>query len=87
MLPGSRYRGARWLTSNKPVRSVDHLKRQKLRVPPLKMYRMTWEMPGANAVPMAPAELSTSMRRGVDDGQKSPLDIAKSAACLASTIG
>ena len=71
---GAGYRGARWLTSNKPVRSVDDLKGQKLRVPPLKMYRMTWEMLGASAVPMAPAEMYTSMQQGVVDGQENPLE-------------
>jgi tripartite ATP-independent transporter DctP family solute receptor len=71
---GAGYRGARWLTSNKPVRTVADIKGLKLRVPPLKMYRMTWELLGASPVPMGVAELFTSMQQGVVDGQENPLE-------------
>ena len=70
---GAGYRGARWLTSNKPVKNVNDIKGLKLRVPPLKMYRMTWDMLGASPVPMGAAELFTSMQQGVVDGQENPL--------------
>lgn len=75
---GAGYRGARWLTSNKPVAKLDDLKGLKLRVPPLKMYRMTWEYLGASPVPMGVAELFTSMQQGVVDGQENPLEIVES---------
>ena len=75
---GAGYRGARWLTSNKPVEKLDDLKGVKLRVPPLKMYRMTWDMLGASTVPMGVAELFTSMQQGVVDGQENPLEIVES---------
>jgi tripartite ATP-independent transporter DctP family solute receptor len=75
---GAGYRGARWLSSNKLVRNVDELKGVKLRVPPLKMYRMTWELLGASPVPMGVAELFTSMQQGVVDGQENPLEIIES---------
>jgi tripartite ATP-independent transporter DctP family solute receptor len=71
---GAGYRGARWLTSNKPVKNVNDIKGLKLRVPPLKMYRMTWDMLGASPVPMGAAELFTSMQQGVVDGQENPLE-------------
>lgn len=75
---GAGYRGARWLSSNKPVAKLDDLKGLKLRVPPLKMYRMTWEYLGASPVPMGVAELFTSMQQGVVDGQENPLEIIES---------
>lgn len=72
---GAGYRGARYMTSNKMVRNVADLKGVKLRVPPLKMYRMTWEMLGASATPMGVAELFTSLSQGVVDGQENPLEV------------
>jgi tripartite ATP-independent transporter DctP family solute receptor len=75
---GAGYRGARWLTSNKPVKTVADIRGLKLRVPPLKMYRMTWELLGASPVPMGVAELFTSMQQGVIDGQENPLEIIDS---------
>ncbi|MGE0312894.1 MAG: TRAP transporter substrate-binding protein [Lautropia sp.] len=75
---GAGYRGARWLSSNKPVASLADMKGLKLRVPPLKMYRMTWEYLGASPVPMGVAELFTSMQQGVVDGQENPLEVIES---------
>lgn len=75
---GAGYRGARHMTSNKLVRNVNELKGVKLRVPPLKMYRTTWEMLGASATPMGVAELFTSLAQGVVDGQENPLEIVES---------
>lgn len=71
---GAAYRGFRWMTTNKPVRSIDDVKGLKLRVPPLKMYRMTWDLLGANPTPMAPGELYTSLQQNVVDGQENPLE-------------
>jgi tripartite ATP-independent transporter DctP family solute receptor len=75
---GAGYRGARWLSSNKAVEKVEDLKGVKLRVPPLKMYRMTWELLGASPVPMGVSELFTSMQQGVVDGQENPLEVIES---------
>lgn len=72
---GAGYRGARHMSSNKMVRNLNDLKGVKLRVPPLKMYRMTWEMLGASATPMGVAELFTSLAQGVVDGQENPLEV------------
>lgn len=72
---GAGYRGARHMSSNKPVRSVDDLRSVKLRVPPLKMYRTTWELLGVSPVPMGVAELFASLQQGVVDGQENPLEV------------
>jgi len=75
---GAGYRGARQMSSNKMVRNLADLKSVKLRVPPLKMYRMTWEMLGASATPMGAAELFTSLSQNVVDGQENPLEVIES---------
>lgn len=72
---GAGYRGARHMSSNKLVEKVDDLKGVKLRVPPLKLYRLTWEYLGASPVPMGVAELFTSLQQGVVDGQENPLEV------------
>ena len=71
---GAGYRGARHMTNNKKIEKLADLRGVKLRVPGLKMYRMTWEILGASPVPMGPAELFTSMQQGVVDGQENPLE-------------
>jgi tripartite ATP-independent transporter DctP family solute receptor len=75
---GAGYRGARHLSNNKKIEKLEDLKGVKLRVPPLKMYRMTWEYLGASPVPMGMAEMFTSMQQGVVDGQENPLEIIES---------
>ncbi|MCX5820536.1 MAG: TRAP transporter substrate-binding protein [Deltaproteobacteria bacterium] len=70
---GAIYRGSRNLTCNREIKSIDDLKGLKLRVPPLKMYRATWEAFGASPVPMAFNELFTAMQQGIVDGQENPL--------------
>lgn len=72
---GAGYRGARHMSSNKLVEKLDDLQSVKLRVPPLKMYRLTWEYLGASPVPMGVAELFTSLQQGVVDGQENPLEV------------
>ncbi len=72
---GAGYRGARQMSSNKLVEKLDDLQKVKLRVPPLKMYRLTWEYLGASPVPMGVAELFTSLQQGVVDGQENPLEV------------
>ena len=72
---GAGYRGARDMSSNKKVEKLEDLKGVKLRVPPLKMYRMTWEYLGASPTPMGVAELFTSLQNGVVDGQENPLEV------------
>lgn len=75
---GAGYRGARHMTSNRRVAAVGDLRGLKLRVPPLRMYRLTWEMLGASPVPMGVAELYTSLANRVVDGQENPLEVIES---------
>lgn len=75
---GAGYRGARHMSNNKRIEKLEDMKGVKLRVPPLKMYRMTWEYLGASPVPMGVAEMFTSMQQGVIDGQENPLEVIES---------
>jgi len=60
-LLGAAYRGARHLSANRKAETLAELEGLKLRVPPLKMYRETWENLGASPVPMGFAEVYTSL--------------------------
>lgn len=75
---GAGYRGARQLTANRKVESLADLAGLKLRVPPLKMYELTWKYLGASPVPMGVAELFTSLQQHVVDGQENPLEVIES---------
>jgi tripartite ATP-independent transporter DctP family solute receptor len=72
---GAGYRGGRKLSANRKVVSLDDLKGLKLRVPPLKMYRRTWELLGASPVPMPSTEIYTGLQQGVIDGQENPFEV------------
>src|SRR5690554_5813734 len=69
---GVGYRGARKLSANRAVESVDDLAGLRLRVPPLRMYRQTWEYLGASPTPMPATEIYTGLQQGIIDGKKNP---------------
>lgn len=72
---GAGYRGARKLSANRAVENVGDLSGLRLRVPALRMYRRTWELLGAGAVPMPATEIFTALQQGVIDGQENPLEL------------
>lgn len=71
---GAGYRGARKLSANRRIETVEDLAGLKMRVPPLKMYRRTWELLGASPVPMPVTEIFTGLQQGLIDGQENPLE-------------
>lgn len=75
---GAGYRGARKLSANRAVETVEDLAKVRLRVPPLRMYTRTWELLSASAVPMPATEIFTSLQQGVIDGQENPLEFIHS---------
>ncbi|MCG6121896.1 MAG: TRAP transporter substrate-binding protein [Microvirga sp.] len=75
---GAGYRGARKLSANRAVETVEDLAGLRLRVPPLRMYTRTWELLGASAVPMAATEIFTALQQGVIDGQENPIEFIHS---------
>lgn len=73
VLMGPSYRGARIMTSNKKVESVDDLKGVKIRAPGIQMYIKTWEYLGASPVPMDATEIYTGLQQGTVDAQENPV--------------
>ena len=67
------YLGVRYVTSNKPLRTIDDLKGFKMRVWPAKVVAEGWKAVGANPTPMAFGELYTGLQQGVVEGQSNVL--------------
>lgn len=80
LILGHMFRGARELTSNRPVTSVADLKGLKIRVSPMKERLITWKIFGASPTPMAWSEVFTALQQGVIDAQENPLDTIKGAS-------
>jgi TRAP-type transport system periplasmic protein len=72
-------RGPRYLTSSKPIETVDDVQGFKLRVPDVRMFIADWSAIGANPTPMAFAEVFGALQQGVVDGQENPYALISSA--------
>jgi tripartite ATP-independent transporter DctP family solute receptor len=72
-------RGARNLTSNRPIKHPDDLKGIILRVPNVPLFVKTWEMLGAKSTPMAFSEVFTSLQQGTIHAQENPYALIYSA--------
>ncbi len=68
------YRGARFLTANRPVHDVAEVKGLKLRLPDAKAAVKVWESMGTVAVTIPAAGVYASLRAGTADAQESPLE-------------
>lgn len=67
------YYGARHVTANKPIRTPADMKGMKLRVPQAPLFLMFTKAVGANATPIAFAEVYLALQQGTVDGQENPL--------------
>ncbi|MBI1206594.1 MAG: DctP family TRAP transporter solute-binding subunit [Azospirillum sp.] len=67
------YYGQRHVTAKKPILTPDDMKGMKLRVPDSPLYVMYPKTLGANAAPIAFAEVYLALAQGVVDGQENPL--------------
>lgn len=72
-------RGARNLTSNRPIRHPDDLKGIILRVPNVPLFVKTWQALGAKPTPMAFSEVFTSLQQGTVHAQENPFALILSA--------
>ena len=72
-------RGPRYLTSKRPINTIDDVQGFKLRVPNVPMFIDDWSAIGANPTPMAFAEVFGAMQQGVIDGQENPFALIDSA--------
>jgi tripartite ATP-independent transporter DctP family solute receptor len=67
------YYGARHTTANKPLMTPADMKGLKLRVPQAPLYLMYAKAVGANATPIAFAEVYLALQNKTVDGQENPL--------------
>jgi TRAP-type C4-dicarboxylate transport system substrate-binding protein len=67
------YYGQRMLTANREIKKPEDMKGMKLRVPPAPLYLMLAKSVGANATPIAFAEVYLALQQGTVDGQENPL--------------
>lgn len=72
-------RGARNLTSNRPVRHPDDLQGMILRVPNVPLFVKTWQQLGAKPTPMAFSEVFTALQQGTVHAQENPYALILSA--------
>jgi tripartite ATP-independent transporter DctP family solute receptor len=67
------YYGQRHVTANKAIEKPGDMKGMKLRVPPAPLFLMFTKSVGANATPIAFAEVYLALQQGTVDGQENPL--------------
>src|SRR5947199_1264430 len=67
------YYGERMVAANKEIKKPEDMKGMKLRVPPAPLYLMLAKSVGANATPIAFAEVYLALQQGTVDGQENPL--------------
>jgi tripartite ATP-independent transporter DctP family solute receptor len=67
------YYGARHTTANKAINKPEDMKGMKLRVPQAPLYMMYAKAVGANATPIAFAEVYLALQNRTVDGQENPL--------------
>ncbi len=72
-------RGARHLTSNKPIKHPDDLQGLIVRVPNVPSFVTTWASLGAKPTPMAFSEVFTSLQQGTIEAQENPFAFIKNA--------
>ena len=67
------YYGARHVTANKAINRPEDMRGMKLRVPQAPLFLMFARAVGANATPIAFAEVYLALQNGTVDGQENPL--------------
>ncbi|MCI8648821.1 MAG: TRAP transporter substrate-binding protein [Anaerotruncus sp.] len=70
---GLQFRGARFLQTTVPVRSIKDLKGLKLRTPPMKVTNRPWAILGCATVAVDMTEIYTALQQGAVEGQENPL--------------
>ena len=73
-------RGARELTSNRPIETPEDLQGLRMRVPNVPLFVDVWSALGAQPTPMAFSEVFTSLQNGTIDAQENPLALIRSAS-------
>jgi tripartite ATP-independent transporter DctP family solute receptor len=74
MTAGVVYRGARFLTANRPIKTPSEVKGLKIRLPENKPWIKVWESLGALPVVVAFPEVYMALKTGVAEAQENPLE-------------
>jgi tripartite ATP-independent transporter DctP family solute receptor len=74
MTAGIVYRGARYLTANKPIKTVAELKGLRIRLPENKVWVDIWKSLGTQPVVVAFPEVYMALKTGVADAQENPME-------------
>ncbi len=74
MTAGVVYRGARYLTANKPIKTLADVKGLKIRLPENKVWIEIWKTLGALPVVVAFPEVYMALKTGVADAQENPME-------------
>jgi len=74
MTAGIVYRGARFLTANRPIKTPAEVKGLKIRLPENKPWIKIWESLGALPVVVAFPEVYMALKTGVAEAQENPLE-------------
>ncbi len=74
MTTGVVYRGARFLTANRPIKTPAEVKGLKIRLPENKPWIKVWESLGALPVVVAFPEVYMALKTGVAEAQENPLE-------------
>jgi tripartite ATP-independent transporter DctP family solute receptor len=72
-ITGLTYYGERHVTANRAINRPEDMRGMKLRVPQAPMFLMFARSVGANATPIAFAEVYLALQQGTVDGQENPL--------------
>lgn len=72
-------RGARNLTSNRPITHPDDLQGMTIRVPDVSLFVTAWSALGARPTPMAFSEVFTALQQSTIHAQENPLALIRSA--------
>ncbi len=74
MTVGIVWRGARYLTANKPIRTVAEVKGLRIRLPENKPWIEIWKTLGAQPVVVAFPEVYMALKTGVAEAQENPME-------------
>jgi tripartite ATP-independent transporter DctP family solute receptor len=74
MTAGVVYRGARYLTANKPVKTPADVKGLRIRLPENKPWIEVWKTLGAQPVVVAFPEVYMALKTGVAEAQENPME-------------
>ena len=74
MTAGIVFRGARFLTANRPIKTPAEVKGLKIRLPEIKPWIKVWESLGALPVVVAFPEVYMALKTGVAEAQENPLE-------------